>query len=189
MAYITFNESLRTAGKGIILSLRTLFDSKAWSPGPEGWNNAVKRKTEYFDELYTLQPIAKSLIKDIQKIKGYLFNPRDLESAMNKREQYIDSSSGMVSYGTKISRLQSNSATNYLTKKSNILTMGFKNAGHQTCIKKLPAGGNKVYLLAITFDSDSIEHVEAVVKGTGIDAGLQLKEIPFRYSVEQYKKD
>ena len=119
-------------------------------------------------------------------MKGYLFSPRDLEAAMNKREQYI--TGGMPSYGTKISKLQADSATNYMTKQ-NILTMGFKNAGHQTCIKKLPAGGNKVYLLAITFDSDEIDHVEAVVKGSGIDSGLQLKQIPFHYDISEYKKD
>ena len=187
MAYITFNETLMTAGKGIVMGLQQLFDSKAWSPGPEGWNNAVKRKTQYFDSLYTLHRIQKNLIKDIQKVRGYLFSPRDLEAAMNKREQYI--TGGMPSYGTKISKLQADSATNYLTKNSNILTAGFKDAGHQTCIKKVPAGGNKVYLLAITFDSDEISHVEAVVKGTGIDAGLQLKQIPFHYDVSEYKKD
>ena len=186
MAYITFNETLMTAGKGIVMSLQQLFDSKAWSPGPEGWNNAVKRKTQYFDSMYTLSRISKSLIQDIQKVKGFLFSPGTLEQAMNKREQYVDNQ-GFVSYGTKISKLQNDSATNYMTKQ-NIITMGFKNAGHQTCIKKLPAGGNKVYLLAITFDSDEIDHVEAVVKGTGIDAGLQLKEIPFRYDLDEYKK-
>ena len=186
MAYITFNESLMTAGKGIIMSLQTLFDSKAWSPGPEGWNNAVKRKTQYFDSMYTLNRISKQLIKEVQRVNGFLFSPSTLEQAMNKREQYM--TGGYPSYGTKISKLQADSATNYMTKQ-NIITAGFKNAGHQTCIKKLPAGGNKVYLLAITFDSDEIDHVEAIVKGTGIDAGLQLKEIPFRYDVSEYKKD
>jgi len=183
MAYLAFNESLRTAGHNFLSGLKSLFDKDSWSGEAAGWNKFVTRKTEYFDSLYTLSRITKSLVKDIQKVGGYAFTSKDIDNAMSSREQFG------FEYGTKYSNIQSKSATNYLIKHGNILTYGFKNDGHATCIKHIPAGGNKSYLLAITFDSDSIEHVEAVVKGTGIDAGLQLKQIPFHYDVSEYKKD
>ena len=75
---------------------------------------------------------------------------------------------------------------NYYDNKP--LNSGIKDSGHATCVKKLPVGGNRAYLLAITFDSDEIEHVEVVVKGKGAVTGLQLKEIPFRYEISEYKK-
>jgi hypothetical protein len=93
-----------------------------------------------------------------------------------------------MGYGTRFYNIQAKSATNYLIKHGNILNSGIKDSGHATCVKKLPVGGNRAYLLAITFDSDEIEHVEVVVKGKGAVTGLQLKEIPFRYEISEYKK-
>jgi len=184
MSYLTLNESLSTALKGIHLTGKMFTDKTGWKDGPDGWNNAVKRKNEYFDSMYTLKSISKLLIKEIKKVNGYLFNDNEYKKILNQREEYIDNK-GMSVTGTVYSKMQDETAQDY-KNDFNILIKKLKDLSHQSCIKKIHVG-NKFYLLGITFDSDNINKVSVATKHPS--GRFDLVNIPFNYDSVLYKKN
>lgn len=206
MAYLTFNEDLKTAAHNYIgamvhgyhaLNHKKIDGLNYLNPyklvpsviGKLVHSNKLEHDKAYFNSMYSISPNLKSkLLKWVSGIKGArpftIEQSKDGADSPNFAKRTV--SKGLFTFHKDEDQLAAN--------KTRLATRSLGNGALTTCtsVYYLPAGKGR-YIIYFTFDGDSIEDAKVLCCDSSKDnpnPNYYVKEIPQWKSVrpEEYKK-
>jgi hypothetical protein len=196
------NETLSTMGRQLWDGFKEIFKGENWTSNDASFENYLKAKRKYFNELYTIKPpLKKKLIGWINQTPGaFCVSPSEMSQLLSanntKKVQqtagYHDPTTGAVATTTHEYEVsERNEYTLHMKARAN----NARNSLTYCSVPYVIHDGNKAYLVVFTFDSDGIDVCQVATKNKyakgGMSEGISFVRLPQWQGVQksEYEKE